>query len=225
MPTALVTGANRGLGIEFVKALRRRGYDVIAAARRPEEAKTLAQPGVRVVQLDVAEEKSIEALAAQLRGVPIDVLVNNAGVTDPEDKKIEGLSFGAFERVFAVNVFGLAVLTKALLPNLRAGGQKKVLNISSQLGSIHDAIPGFSYAYSASKAAMNMITARMSRDLLRDKFTVVSFCPGWNKTDMGGPDAPLDPADSVEKLMTVADRLTPDDSGKYLRIDGSAIPF
>jgi len=225
MPTALVTGANRGLGIEFVKALRRRGYDVIAAARRPEEAKALARPGVRVVQLDVADEKSIESLAAQLRGVPIDVLVNNAGVTDPNDKKIEGLSFGAFERVFAVNVFGLAVLTKALLPNLRAGGEKKVLNISSQLGSIHDAIPGFSYAYSASKAAVNMITARMSRDLLRDKFTVVSFCPGWNKTDMGGPDAPLDPAKSVEQLVATADRLTPDDSGKYLRIDGSAIPF
>ncbi|HYF15084.1 MAG TPA: SDR family oxidoreductase [Phycisphaerales bacterium] len=225
MPTALVTGANRGLGIEFVKALRRRGYDVIAAARRPEEAKALARPGVRVVQLDVADEKSIESLAAQLRGVPIDVLVNNAGVTDPNDKKIEGLSFGAFERVFAVNVFGLAVLTKALLPNLRAGGEKKVLNISSQLGSIHDAIPGFSYAYSASKAAVNMITARMSRDLLRDKFTVVSFCPGWNKTDMGGPDAPLDPAESVEQLVATADRLTPDDSGKYLRIDGSAIPF
>jgi NAD(P)-dependent dehydrogenase (short-subunit alcohol dehydrogenase family) len=222
--TVLVTGSSRGLGLEFVRILAGKGDRVIATARAPEQAPELARLAWKSLRLRVDEESSIAALARDLAGAPIDVLIHNAGVIG-EDRTVDQVTFAEFERVFRTNAFAPAVLTRALLPNLRAGKGRMVLNISSELGSIAQATPGFSYAYNASKAALNMITARLAKDLAHDAFTVVSFCPGWNKTDMGGPNAPLEGRDSIAKLLATAERLTPADSGKYLRIDGSVIPW
>lgn len=224
MHTYLVTGGNRGIGLALVRELVSRGHKVIATVREQSKVAEVAKLGATVHVLEADKPASIAALANALRGVPIDVLINNAGVSD-EDRAIGSLSMEAFERVFRTNTFGPALIAQALLPNLRAGGRKQVLNISSQLGSIAGATAGFSYAYNASKAALNMITARMAKDLASEGFVVVSFCPGWNKTDMGGSQAPLDPAVSMKQLLDVAEKLTAGQNGAYLRHTGEAIAW
>jgi len=222
--TYLVTGANRGLGLEFVRQLRARGERVIAAVRDVTKSSDAAASAHEIHPLDVADEKSINAFAKALQGKPIDVLIHNAGVMGA-DTSVAEVSFAEFRRVFDANTFGPAVLTKTLLPNLRAGERKMVLNISSTLGSISQAEGGFSYAYKASKAALNMITVAMHHDLAKEGFTCVTFCPGWNRTDMGGPNAPLEARDSIAKLLTVEARLTKRDSGNFYSHEGSPIPW
>lgn len=220
----MVTGASRGLGLEFVRQCRARGDQVLATVRSAASGKAAADLGARLFSLDVAEPASIAALSRDLAGQPIDVLINNAGVIG-QDKAVGGLSMEEFRRVFETNTFAPALVAQALLPNLRAGQRRAILNISSELGSIDHATPGFSYAYNASKAALNMLTARLAKDLAQEKFTVISFCPGWNRTDMGGSEAPLDPRDSIRQLLATFERLSPADSGKYVRIDGTEIPY
>lgn len=222
--TYLVTGVNRGLGLEFVRQLRARGGTVIGAARDLSKASDARKAAHELHALDVADQKSIDALVAALKGRPIDVLIHNAGVFG-EDPSIGEVSFGEFRRVFDTNTFGPAVLTKALLPNLRAGQGRTILNISSTLGSIAQSTPGFSLSYRASKAALNMLTVAMHHDLAKEGFTCVTFCPGWNRTDMGGAEAPLDPAESIAKLLTVEARLTKRDSGNFYSHEGSPIPW
>lgn len=222
--TVLVTGANRGLGLEFAKQLASRGERVIAAVRSPDASAGLKSIASVVLPLDASDEGSIRALAADLAGEPIDILINNAGVMG-EDKKFGSLSSAEFQRVFATNLFGPALLAQALLPNLKSGEKKQVLNISSELGSITQNWPGFSYAYCASKAALNRVTAQMAKELKRDGITVTTFCPGWNKTDMGGKGATLEPSESVAKLIAIFDKLTPADSGKFIRQDSGVIPW
>ncbi|MDX2118004.1 MAG: SDR family oxidoreductase [Planctomycetota bacterium] len=222
--TALVTGTNRGLGLEFVKDLSRRGYHVIATVRDMKHAAAVTPFAKRVLPLEQADPASIHALGEVLAGVPIDVLVNNAGMS-AEDKSVSTLSMEAFEKVFRTNAFGPALLTRALLPNLRAAQTRRVLNISSTLGSITNVSHGFSYAYRASKSALNMLTASLARELGPEGFTIVTFCPGWNKTDMGGPAAPLDPADSVRKLLDVAEGLNSASNGTYLSHEGKPIAW
>lgn len=224
MATWLVTGANRGLGLEFVKQLKARGDEVIGTARTPSKAAELRATGARVVALEVADPRSIDAMAKELRSAPIDVLVNNAAVSD-EDRRVTDLSMEAFRRVFDTNVFGTALVSKALLPNIRAGSRKVIANISSQLGSVASASSGFSYAYCASKSALNMVTAKMAKDLAGDGVTVMTLCPGWNRTDMGGAEAPLDPRDSIRALIHLIDGFTIKDSGRYIQYNGNELPW
>lgn len=221
--TVLVTGANRGLGLEFARQYAARGDRVVAGVRNPGAAGAVPEIAT-VVELDTASQASIERLAAELAGESIDVLINNAGVMG-EDKPLASVNFDEFARVMATNTFGPAVLTRAMLPHLKRGGKKTVANISSELGSSAQNWPGFSYAYCASKAALNRITAQMGKDLRRDGVIVTALCPGWNKTDMGGKGATLDPAESVAKLIGIIDGLTPSESGKFIRHDGGVIPY
>jgi NAD(P)-dependent dehydrogenase (short-subunit alcohol dehydrogenase family) len=221
--TYLVTGASRGLGAEFVRQLRTAGHTVIAAVRHPDRAPDAASAGAHVVSLDVARPETFEAFAASL-AAPIDVLVNNAGVA-AEDASLASVTAEILEDVFRPNVFGLALLTRALIPSLRAGGRRTIVNVSSSLGSLAITQGGFSYAYCASKAALNMLTVQMHKELATDGFTVVSLDPGWNRTDMGGSRAPLDPKDTVRGMVTVMERLGRDDSGKFLGYDGEIRPW
>jgi NAD(P)-dependent dehydrogenase (short-subunit alcohol dehydrogenase family) len=224
--SVLVTGANRGLGIEFARLMRARGDHVIAAVRSMSSGGVgdLKGIGAELLELDVSSEASIAAAAKTLGSRPIDVLVNNAGVMG-EDKSLEASSFDEFRRVFETNVYGAVILAQALVGNLKAATGSMVLNISSELGSITQATGGFSWAYCSSKSALNMLTKLMAADLREHGVRVYSFCPGWNKTDMGGPNAPLDPRESIAKLLASADRLTMQESGTYRRIDGSVIPY
>src|SRR5262245_25568697 len=171
--TVLVTGASRGLGLEFARQFAARGDRVIATVRNPASLPDIGPFAERVIPLEVTDAKGVQAVAAELSQTPLDVLINNAGVID-EDKTFGQVSIGAFRRVFETNVFAPALIAQSLLPSLRMGKRKLIANISSELGSITQGTAGFSYAYNASKAALNRITVQMSKDLRDEGFTVMT---------------------------------------------------
>jgi NADP-dependent 3-hydroxy acid dehydrogenase YdfG len=159
----LVTGASRGLGAEFVRQLRARGHDVVAGVRDPSKAGDAARAGAKVMRLDVDRPDTFEAFADSLDG-PVDVLINNAGIAG-RDGSVRSLDPETMARVYRTNVAGPALLTRALLPALRRGGRKLIAHVSSGLGSLAISPGGFSYAYCSSKAALNMLTVLMHREL------------------------------------------------------------
>jgi NAD(P)-dependent dehydrogenase (short-subunit alcohol dehydrogenase family) len=220
----LVTGANRGLGLEFVKQLQAKGYELIGTARSPEEAKELKATGARVEQLDVTDADSVAALAERLEGVPIDILINNAGMLNRSDSSLDTLDFDVMERTFQVNSMGPLRVTQALLPNLRAGNKKTVVSITSRLGSIELSNGGL-YSYRASKTALNQINKGMSVELAPEGFTCVVMHPGWVRTDMGGENATLTKAESIDGMLTVIEGLTPESTGKFFNYDGAPLPW
>lgn len=223
MTTYLITGANRGIGLELVKQLRARGDAVLATTRTGTDA-DLSATGARVLKLEVSDEDSIAALGAAVAASPIDVLINNAGVGSQvsaiNDQTLEELS-----RVFTVNAFAPILIAKACLPALRAGTRRVVMNVSSQLASIANNNGGSSYPYRGSKTALNQLTACLANELRSESFSCVSVHPGWVRTDMGGPKAPMLPPDSARHLIALADRLTPSESGKFLNFDGAPMPW
>jgi len=192
MATFLVTGANRGIGLEFARQLAAQNHTVLGTARRPEEAQDLARVAHQVIPLDALEPSSIAALRQHVKNRPVDVLINNAGVSS-EQKSIETLEAAELQRVFQVNAFAPMLIVRALLPNLRAGERKQILSITSQLGSIANNTGGSSYAYRGSKAALNQLNKSLANELRGEGFTCIVAHPGWVKTDMGGPNAPLPP--------------------------------
>jgi NAD(P)-dependent dehydrogenase (short-subunit alcohol dehydrogenase family) len=222
--TFLVTGANRGLGLEFVKQLQAKGYKVIGTARKPDKATELKATGARVEQLDVASQSSVEALAEALNGVPIDVLINNAGMAIQKDSSLETLDFDAMERTFQVNSLGPLRVTQALLPNLQAGKDKTIINITSRLGSIELSTGGL-YSYRTSKTALNQINKLISVELAPQGFTSIVMHPGWVKTDMGGAGATLDIPESISGMLAVIDGLTVDQTGKFYSFNGEELPW
>lgn len=228
--TFFVTGAARGLGAEFVRQLSARGDRVIATARvaNAEMAEAASAGPVRRLVLDVGTEPGIAGLGAQIGGEAIDVLVNNAGVSS-EARTIATLSAAELQRVFMVNSFAPILVTRQLSPCLKRGTRKLVVNISSQLGSIaNNAGPGgggSSYAYRASKAALNMLTVSMGHELKGEGIACVAMHPGWVRTDMGGEKAPLSPEESVRSMLRTIDRLTMADTGRFINHDGAVIPY
>jgi len=225
MPTTyLITGANRGLGLEFARQLSTRGDRILATARDPDKATDLARLVHQVIPLDVADEKSIEGLAEHVRDQPIDVLINNAGISS-ETKSITTLTAADLQKVFLVNSTGPMLVTKALLKNLRAGERKTVFNITSQLGSITNNRGGSSYGYRASKTALNMLTVSLSNELKGEGFTCVMVHPGWVRTDMGGENATLSPEESIGAMLKLMDGLKPADTGKFYSYDGKPLPW
>jgi NAD(P)-dependent dehydrogenase (short-subunit alcohol dehydrogenase family) len=223
----VVTGANRGIGLEFVKQLTERGEEVDAAARDPDDAadlRALVRPGVRlrIHPLDVVDDASVHAFAEALPGGPVDVLVNNAGVSgvkggepiDPED----------ILRVFDVNAVGTLRVVRALLPRLRAGKTRKIVNLTSLLGSIADASGG-RYAYRLSKAALNMATRLLAEDLRGEGFLTVALHPGWVQTRMGGSAAPVPPEQSIRGMLRIVDGLKAEQSGRVFDFQGRELPW
>lgn len=220
----VVTGANRGIGLAFVRELSRRGDRVIATARHPAEALELAALEVRVETLDVADARSISAFGRSLAGQPIDVLINNAGI-GKAGPGIEHLSLEDLEIHFRVNAIGPFALTRALLPNLRAARRRTVINLSSGLGSISGNTDGGWYAYRASKAALNQLTRTMAPELAGESFICIVISPGWVQTEMGGPGATLSPGQSVAAMLKIIDRLRPADTGRFLDHRGEDVPW
>ncbi len=184
--TVLITGANRGLGLEFARQYAAAGWTVIATARNPESASELNALGVRVLQLDVIDQESVDGVARELKGAPIDLLINNAGIF-PRSGSLAETDFEDVARTYEVNTIGPMRVTRALLPNLRSGEMKTVVSITSGLGSIADNTGGRFYGYRESKAALNMFTRSLAAELRDDGFTCVVISPGWVQTDMGGP--------------------------------------
>lgn len=225
----LITGANRGLGLEFAKEYCNAGWTVFATAREPDKADELQKLGerVHVVRLDVTDAASVAALAKSLERQPLDLLINNAGLGVKIDggPKLDQLKMADFERLMQVNAFGPVRVTQALLPNLRAGKGRTIVNITSGLGSITWNVQGGFYGYRESKASLDMFTRTLAAELRPEGFTCVALMPGWVKTDMGGPNATLTPEESVSAMRKVIDRLKPADDGKLFDYDGTNPPW
>ncbi len=222
--TWLVTGANRGIGLELCRQLAARGATVIGTARRPAAAQELAALGVEVETLDVGQPESVQALAGRLTGRPIDALINNAGL-GPDPGGISQLDPEAVLELVSVNAVGPLRLTQALLPQLRAGGRRLVASLSSELGSLARNTSGGYYGYRAAKAALNMLHLSLAHELAGRGFVCVVLNPGWVQTEMGGPAAPLPASDSVRGMLSLLDRLTPADNGGFFSWDGSQLPW
>lgn len=223
-PVILITGANRGLGLEFARQYSDAGWQVIGTARKPGNATDLSDIGARVVQLDVTDADSVAGMAAELEGQPIDLLINNAGVLD-RNSALPDVDMGMVEWILDVNVLGPMRVTQALLPNLSAGSRKTVINISSGMGSLAQNESGGLYGYRESKAALNMFTLSLANEFREDGFIVVAMNPGWVQTDMGGENAALTPQQSVSGVRSVIESLTPEDSGTFRVHNGGQDPW
>jgi len=222
--TVLITGANRGLGLEFARQYSAAGWKVIGTARRPDSASDLKALDVRVMQLDVTDQESVDRLASDLGNQSIDLLINNAGIF-PMAATLPEIDFDNITRTLAVNTIGPMRVTRALLPNLRRGDAKKIVNITSNLGSIADNTDGKFYGYRESKAALNMFTRSLAAELRDDGFICIVMNPGWVQTDMGGANAPLQAPESITGMRAVIDRLTPADSGTFWTHEGEQMPW
>jgi NAD(P)-dependent dehydrogenase (short-subunit alcohol dehydrogenase family) len=233
MPSVLITGASRGLGLEFVRQYADAGWQVYATCRDPDAAdglRPLLRQGVQVLPLDIADPGSIAALAAALSGVALDLLINNAGImgakTHQDFGTVDGEAYLAAQRT---NALGPMLLTQALLPNLRAAvrdqGQAKVAMVSSRMGSISENTGGGCHLYRASKAALNALSRGMALDLGALSIHLAVLHPGWVRTEMGGPGGQIDPPQSVAGMRRVIDHLTADQSGCFVDYQGKDVAW
>jgi len=231
--TVLVTGANRGLGLEFARQLKKAGHTVIGTARDPGSADELRElltgDRDRVERLDVDSEESVAALAKTLRDggkpVAIDLLINNGAVSGHKGGIAE-LDMDGLAEDLKINAVGPMRVTKYLLPNLKAGSAKQIVSISSQLGSITNANGGSSYGYRASKAALNMLNKHLSVELKDEGFTCLVLHPGWVQTRMGGEQAPLTPPKSIAGMLEVIEGAKPvTHNGAFLDYKGDTLPW
>ena len=229
--TVLVTGANRGLGLEFARQYARDGWQTFAACRAPGSARELKAlqsqhpDRITMLALDVSDAGSVRSAAAQLRGEPIDLLLNNAGVGSPPAQKIGSLDYAAWARVIDANVLGPARVIEAFVGNVSIGTDKRIVTLTSRMGSIADNSSGGSYAYRSSKAGVNAVMKSFSIDLAPRGITCVVVHPGWVRTDMGGANGKLAPAESVKALRALIASLKAKDTGKFFDYDGSELPW
>lgn len=234
--TVLVTGTNRGIGLEFVRQYAEAGWTVIGTARDPAKAAELRalaakHRNVSIEKLDVADPASIAALAGRLKGRPIDVVINNAGTLgDVPKQTIGALDLAEFEKVMAANTFGALKLSEALKPNLLAGAQKKVFAMTSGLGSSElTARRGGFYAYRMSKAALNVGFRALAADWRAEGIMAGIIAPGMVETDLlrasNFPGKGISTQDSVAGMRKVIDAMTLESNGKALNYDGSVIPW
>jgi NAD(P)-dependent dehydrogenase (short-subunit alcohol dehydrogenase family) len=226
----VVTGANRGIGLEFVRQLLARGETVEAGVRDPSAARELTALGkapsstLRVHALDVASEASARAFGRSIGDVAVDVLINNAGVLG-KMQSLEELDFEDVMATFRVNAVGALAVTRALLPQLRKGGARKVLHVSTGMASIADNTSGGAFGYRMSKAALNIASKSMAVNLRGERIISAVMNPGWVATDMGGGGAPTSPHDSVAGMLKVIDALTLDKSGQFLDFRGGTLSW
>lgn len=226
MPTVMITGANRGLGLEFTRQYAAEGWNVIATCRDPAHADELKKLGgsVEVHGLDVTDFAAVKGLGRTLQGRAIDLLINNAGVIG-SDRNFKELDGDRWMATLRVNTVAPVLLTQALLENLRAGKDKKVAFITSLMGSIADNSSGRYYDYRSSKAGLNAAVKSLSIDLAGEGITAVILHPGWVKTDMGGANAPIDAPTSVGGMRKVIGKLRAADSGRFLSYNGKEYPW
>jgi len=222
--TVLVTGANRGIGLQLAREYAADGWNVIGTARKPDAASDLHELGVRVVQLDVTDAASVDRMARELADTPIDLLINNAGI-QPLMWTLDEIDFEAFERALAVNTVGPVRVTRALLPQLRAGALRKIVNITTNLSSIAGNAEGGFYGYRESKAALNMFTKSLAAELGKEGFVCIVLHPGWVRTDLGGPQAPLGVEESARGMRAVIDALAPADNGTFRTWSGESMAW
>ena len=226
--TVLITGASRGIGLEFTKQYAAAGWRVLACCRAPQSAKALdalahAHSNIQMYALDVADFKQIETLAGKLKDVAIDVLINNAGVypsSNLGDANAESWLEG-----FKINSIAPLKVANAFSSNVAKSQLKKIATLSSKMGSMDDNTSGGSYIYRSTKAAVNMVMKSLSIDLAPAGISVVTLHPGWVQTDMGGSNALINTQTSVSGLRKVIDNLSLANTGKFIAFDGKEIAW
>ena len=224
MTTIMITGASRGLGLEFARQFYNEECRVIATCRSPKDANELNAIGdIDVHALDVTDDKSVANLADKLRGENIDILINNAGVIGQRDG-FGRLDYDIWAETMDTNVFGPMRVAEAFRDNVMNSEKKQMIFITSRMGSITEAVPN-AYVYRSSKAALNMAVKCLSVELEQQGLIAVLFHPGHVQTDMGGQAAPVTPQKSIEGMKNQIVALTHDDNGRFLSYDGRQIPW
>jgi NAD(P)-dependent dehydrogenase (short-subunit alcohol dehydrogenase family) len=233
----LVTGTNRGIGLELVRQLIVRGDEVDAVTRRArEEAKVIYEdpalrrdvrpdPRLRVHHCDISDDRAVAALATELGDAAIDMVINNAGVSGGSHQSQRDMNFTEALHTYNVDALGPLRISLALLPHVRRGKVKKLVHLTSGLGSIADNRSGGFYAYRMAKAALNMMSKTLAVELRGEGIASYVINPGWVQTDMGGAHAAVTVADSVRGMLRAIDAATLDDSGEFLDWKGGRYPF
>lgn len=236
MSTVLVTGANRGLGLEFVRQYAADGWNVLATVRDPGKAQELQQivakhRAVSTHELDIANDESIEMLVDELNGNAIDVLIHNSGIYPQKGQKFGEIDYDGWSEALETNLFGPMRLTEALVENVAASERKQIAAISSSMASLRAiqggsvANAGIAYQYRTSKTALNMAMAVLATELAPRGISVVMIDPGWVKTDMGGPNAQLTPEQSISGIRKVLAGKPMELSGRFIGYDGVGRPW
>jgi NAD(P)-dependent dehydrogenase (short-subunit alcohol dehydrogenase family) len=232
MKRIFITGSNRGIGLELARQCLQRGDLVFASCRQPDQADELQAlkaeypDRLTILQLDITNQAQVEAvaepLATEVDG--LDILFNNAGVS-LGGERIGNLEVDSVLNVLYVNSVGPLMVTQSLLDLLRAGQNPKIINVTSQLGSITRKRSGGRYSYDGRKAALNMFTRTLAFEVLPDGIITIVMHPGWVQTDMGGSGAPLSVKESAQGILQVTENLTKDDAGRFLQWDGDELPW
>ena len=232
MPSVLITGANRGLGLEYARQYNQLGWDVIACTRKPDspELRELNQQQLRIFMLDVTDHAAIDELSAKLSELAIDILINNAGTTGPrgapecmEYSGVDNMDYAIWRETLEVNLLGAFKVATAFRPNLASADKGILVNMSSDLGSMTQNTMGNMYSYRSSKTALNMLTKGFANDC--PEFITLSMAPGWCRTELGGMDAEIDPAESVADQINTLAKITQDQSGSFIDRFGKPVPW
>jgi NAD(P)-dependent dehydrogenase (short-subunit alcohol dehydrogenase family) len=227
MPTVLITGAGRGIGLEFARQYAADGWSVIATVRDPAKGAPVAALGrqVEVNLLDVADRGAIDKLARTLRGRAIDVLICNAAIYGDKPKQEFGkVDWAEWEAVLRTNIMAPLALVESFVEHVAASERKLIVMMTSQMASTEEASGG-AYIYRTSKAALNNVAKNLAEDLAPRGITVLAMDPGWVKTDMGGSSAPLTPEYSVRHMRKIFAKAGRRQTGHYLRYDGASHPW
>jgi NAD(P)-dependent dehydrogenase (short-subunit alcohol dehydrogenase family) len=227
MANVLITGANKGIGLELVTQYADAGDTVFAFARNPQKAdklNALAKQGrVKVHAMDVGDEKSITAAAKDVGNVPIDILINNAGILGGASQTLDKIDTAEWIEAFKVMTIGPFRVVQAFLPNLKVAKNPKIMTVTSQLAASTWPMGGH-YAYSSAKAGVNKVMQALAHDL-KDQVIVNMIHPGWVKTDMGGSSADITPQESASGIRKVIASVSRADSGKFYKWNGDIHPW
>lgn len=226
--TLFITGANRGIGLEYVKQYAEEGWRVLASCRNPADASALQalankHANIELHAIDIANFDQIEALGRKLIDQPIQLLINNAGIY-PESS-FRTIDYAKWMEAFKVNAMSTLKLAEVFIPHLVKAGNAKLVAMTSKMGSIDDNTSGGEYIYRSSKTALNMVMKSLSIDLNKYGVSVAVLHPGWVRTDMGGPNGLIDAETSVQGLRKVIGMLSLDNSGKFYAYDGKEIAW
>ena len=230
MSVVLITGANKGIGLELTKIYANAGDTVLACCRNPGEAEALnalaTDKDVRVIGVLVGESSSVDALAAEIGNTPIDLLINNAGTGGPAFDKQTAyeMDFDGWAETMNINAMAPVRVMHALMSNLKASGSAKVVSITSQMGALALDMP-VAYAYCTSKAALNKYMKMAALELGKENISVAVIHPGWVQTDMGGPGADITPLESATGIANVIGNLNASNNGGFWKWDGEEHPW
>ena len=232
METTLITGANRGIGLEFSRQLAEDGWCVLACSRDLEKSDALNKLAaeyperITLYALDVTDHGQIEKLSQTLANKPIDLLINNAGVfPDINDRSFGQTDYDSWAHAFLVNTMAPLKMAEEFIAQITQSSRKTIVTITSKMGSVADNGSGGSYIYRSSKSAVNMVIKSIAIDLESNDIISVLLHPGWVRTDMGGPSGLISVEQSVSGMLSVIREVTSADSGKFIAYDGQIIPW